>query len=67
VTNIALRPPAQGWCEGRYGVTVFLERAPVCGPPIARPAFIPCPLYRGAVPTFRVSDLNTGETHFTVR
>lgn len=64
--RIPLHPPAHGWCRGRYDVTVFLERTPVCGPPIEPAGFIPCPLSAGGVPTFHSVAINTGDTHFTV-
>ena len=57
--RVALPPPASGWCTGRYHVTVFLERGPYCPPPAdGRPQ--PCP-------EFATQELDTGETHFTVR
>ena len=57
VVRLSLSPPQDGWCRGRYHVTVFLERGPYC-PPSEEPQ--PCP-------EFATQDLDTGETHFRVR
>lgn len=72
-TEIALYPPAHGWCRGRYNVTVLLESTPVCGPPIqAAPPLGPardieCPDSAAVDAPFFVADGDTGEAHFTVR
>lgn len=65
--KLALRGPASGWCQGRYVVTVFLHRAPSCGPPVERPPLILCPEAAEPEPAFPVADLNTGQARFTVR
>jgi hypothetical protein len=69
VKTIALRPPTHGWCGGQYDVTVYLQRTSTCGPPLeAQPRLVPCPVSaREVEPAFPVGDVNTGETHFTVR
>jgi hypothetical protein len=48
-------------------VTVFLQHTQVCGPPIDPAAHIVSPVSADVEPAFPVADLNTGETHFTVR
>jgi hypothetical protein len=51
--QIALPPPARGWCSGTYRVTVFLQQSPYCLPQI------PCP-------EFATRALETGTAGFTV-
>jgi len=65
--KLLLRPPASGWCTGRYVVTVFLQRAPSCGPPLGLPALIICPESVEPEPAFPVADLDTGQARFIVR
>jgi hypothetical protein len=65
--KIALRPPAHGWCRGRYQVTVFVQRTPTCGPPLGRAARMACPVSAGGEPEIRSADLDTGQAHFRVR
>ena len=65
--RIALHPPARGWCTGRYEVTVYLQRRSVCGPPVRNAVLTACPVSVAASTPSSTEDLNTGETHFTVR
>jgi hypothetical protein len=65
--KISLRPSAHGWCKGRYDVTVFLQRTNVCGPPVVGRALSICPVIADAQPVVPIPEVNTGETHFTVR
>lgn len=65
--KIHLHPPTHGWCNGRYKVTVFLIHTPLCGPPIALPALIICPVSPDARSPFPIGRVDTGQTHFTVR
>ena len=65
--KIALRPPARGWCRGRYEVTVFLQRTPTCGPPLGRAARAACPVSANSEPGIPSADLDTGQAQFTVR
>lgn len=66
--RIALHPPAHGWCRRRYVVTVYLQRMQTCGPPIDLAPRIICPVSAGGIePAFPIGEVNTGETHFTVR
>ncbi|MDX6590318.1 MAG: hypothetical protein QOI84_1592 [Solirubrobacterales bacterium] len=58
--QVPLRPPAQGWCKGSHRVTVFLERAPYCPPPVEGQTPTPCP-------EFATQELDTGDASFTVR
>ncbi|HEY2652843.1 MAG TPA: hypothetical protein VGI50_13015 [Solirubrobacteraceae bacterium] len=70
VERIALHQPTHGWCKGRYAVTVYLQRTQTCPPPV-QPGPSPhiiCPLTPGeAQPVAPVGDVDTGQTHFTVR
>ena len=65
--KIHMHPPTHGWCKGRYGVTVFLIHTQLCGPPIALPALIICPVSPGARSPSPIGRVDTGQTHFTVR
>lgn len=65
--KIPLHPAAHGWCKGRYEVTVFLDSMQVCGPPLALPARIICPVSLGARSPFPIGHVDTGQTLFTVR
>jgi hypothetical protein len=65
--KIPIRPNAHGWCKGRYDVTVFLRRTNLCGPPVVGPSLIICPVTADARPIVPIPEVNTGETHFTVR
>jgi hypothetical protein len=69
VERIALHPPTHAWCNGRYAVTVYLQRTQTCPPPVeAAPDIVVCPVTaREAEPVFPIGDVNTGETHFMVR
>jgi hypothetical protein len=68
VKRVPLHPPAHNWCRGRYGVTVYLQRTQICGPPIGPAPRIVCPLSAHAVePAYPIEELKTGETHFRVR
>jgi len=60
VIRLSLHPPPPGWCKRRYTVTVFLQRGPYCPRPVAGQPAPPCP-------EFATQDLDTGQTHFTVR
>jgi hypothetical protein len=60
VIRLSLHPSPPGWCRRRYTVTVFLQRGPYCPPPAAGQPPPPCP-------EFTTQELNTGQTHFTVR
>ncbi len=51
--QIALQPPARGWCSGTYRAMVFLQRSPYCQPQT------PCP-------EFATRALDTGTAGFTV-
>ncbi|MGI8622621.1 MAG: hypothetical protein ACR2NB_03830 [Solirubrobacteraceae bacterium] len=55
-----LPAPAPGWCEGRYAVTVRLQRGPYCPPPADGQPPQPCP-------KFASQSLEVGRTHFTVK
>lgn len=66
-SKIALHPPAHGWCTGRYEVTVYLQRRSVCGPPVEGASVTACPVSVAANTPSSPEDLDTGETHFTVR
>ncbi len=57
--QIALQPPAQGWCSGTYWTTVFLQRGPYCPPPVEGQPPTPCP-------EFATQDLDTGTAGFTI-
>jgi PASTA domain len=57
--QIALAPSASGWCQGTYGVTVFLQRGPYCPPPMEGKPPTPCP-------EFATQELETGSTSFTI-
>jgi hypothetical protein len=57
---IALRAPAAGWCNGRYQVTVLLERGPYCPAPAPGQPITVCP-------EFATQELDVGSTHFTVK
>lgn len=57
--QIALQPPAHGWCRGTYRATVFLQRGPYCPPPVAGKPPTPCP-------EFATQELDTGTAGFTV-
>lgn len=57
--RIALMPPAGGWCDGTYLVTVFLQRGPYCPKPAEGQPPTPCP-------EFATQDLETGSTSFIV-
>jgi hypothetical protein len=65
--TVRLRPNAHGWCKGRYNVTVFLHRTNVCGPPVVGPSLSICPVIADARLVVPIPEVNTGETHFTVR
>ena len=57
--QIALQPPAQGWCNGTYRATVFLQRGPYCPPPVEGQPPTPCP-------EFPTQELDTGTASFTI-
>jgi hypothetical protein len=57
--QIALQSPAQGWCNGTYWATVFLQRGPYCPPPVESQPPTPCP-------EFATQDLDTGTASFTI-
>jgi len=57
--QIALQPPASGWCNGTYRATVFLQRGPYCPPPVKGQPPTPCP-------EFATQDLDTGTASFTI-
>ncbi len=57
--QITLTPPADGWCRGTYGVTVYLQRGPYCPPPAEGQQPVPCP-------EFATQELDTGSASFTV-
>jgi hypothetical protein len=57
--RIALTPPAGGWCDGTYVVTVFLQRGPYCPKPVEGQPPTACP-------EFATQELDTGSTSFTV-
>jgi hypothetical protein len=59
VREIALAPPAGGWCRGTHSVAIFLQRGPYCPPPQEGAPPTPCP-------EFATQDLETGSTAFTV-
>ena len=65
--RIHLHPSTRGWCKGSYEVTVFLIHTQLCGPPIALPALVICPVSPGARSSSPIGLVNTGQTHFTVR
>ncbi len=56
--RIALQPAAQGWCNGTYRATVFLQRGPHCPDPAEGQPPTPCP-------EFATQDLDTGTASFT--
>lgn len=60
IDRMSLAAPAGGWCQGRYVVTVFLERGPYCPPPTAYTMPVPCP-------EFATQELSTGTARFRVR
>jgi len=57
--QIALQPPAHGWCRGTYRAAVFLQRGPYCPPPVEGQPPTPCP-------EFATQELDTGTAGFTV-
>lgn len=57
--QIALLPPAQGWCDGTYRATLYLQRGPYCPPPVKGEPPTACP-------EFVTQDLDTGTASFTV-
>jgi hypothetical protein len=57
--QIALQPPAHGWCLGTYRATVFLQRGPYCPPPTEGQLPTPCP-------ELATQDVDTGTSGFTV-
>ena len=57
--RIALMPPAGGWCDGTYLVTVFLQRGPYCPKPAEGQPPTACP-------EFATQELETGSTSFLV-
>jgi hypothetical protein len=70
VERIALPQPTHGWCKGRYAVTVYLQRTQTCPPPVqpGPPPDYVCPVTASeAQPVQPVSELDTGQAHFTVR
>lgn len=59
VVRVPLATPAGGWCRGRHGLTVFLQRGPYCPTPAPGSPPPPCP-------EFAEQDLEVGSAHFTV-
>lgn len=57
--TVALPAPAHGWCQGRYAVTVFLQRGPYCPKPQEGQPPQACP-------EFATQDLRVGRTTFVV-
>lgn len=58
LVEVPLKPPAGGWCQGSYRVTVYLVRGPYCPPPPSGRSE-PCP-------EFATQEMETGRTRFSV-